>query len=108
MSRFNYKNIRPEFIVCAAIWVNDGQKHSGQFDSLESGYLLCGVGHADCVSISALLNPHHSARDMRNSGFVTNHRRFVGREEAAQIAYDAGQIKEKVETLYSEDLVYEK
>jgi hypothetical protein len=37
-------------------------------------------------------------------GFVTNSNRFVGREEAAQIAFDSGQIKQHTITLYSEDL----
>jgi hypothetical protein len=37
-------------------------------------------------------------------GFLTNTNRFVDREEAAQIAFDSGQIKQHTITLYSEDL----
>lgn len=37
-------------------------------------------------------------------GFVTDDGRFVGREEAAKIAFDAGQVTERKEYLFSEDL----
>jgi hypothetical protein len=37
-------------------------------------------------------------------GFLTNTDRFVEREEAAQIAFEAGQIKQHKIVLYSEDL----
>jgi hypothetical protein len=36
-------------------------------------------------------------------GFVTNTRRFVSRQEAADIAWKAGQLLSKVDLLYSED-----
>ena len=35
------------------------------------------------------------------TGFMTNMGRFVSREEAARIAYEAGQTKGRVHTLYS-------
>lgn len=37
-------------------------------------------------------------------GFLTNKNRFVGREEGAIIAFDANQIDEEKQTLFSEDL----
>ena len=37
-------------------------------------------------------------------GFVTEQGRFVGRKEAAEIAYAAGQIPEPTTALFSEDL----
>ena len=37
-------------------------------------------------------------------GFLTNKNRFVGREEAAIIAFDAKQIEQEKKTLFSEDL----
>ncbi len=37
-------------------------------------------------------------------GFLTNTGRFVSREEAAQIAYKAGQTKELLDTLNSPDI----
>ena len=37
-------------------------------------------------------------------GFVTNTGRFVSRQEAAQIAFEAGQTKELKDKLFSEDV----
>jgi hypothetical protein len=37
-------------------------------------------------------------------GFLTNTDRFVNRQEAAQIAFESGQIKEETKRLFSEDL----
>ena len=45
-----------------------------------------------------------SIPDGHEQGFVTNYGDYVGREEAANIAYLAGQIKEPKKTLFSEDL----
>lgn len=40
-------------------------------------------------------------------GFVTDDGRFVDREEAARIAFEAGQIDRHVRTLFSEDIFKE-
>jgi hypothetical protein len=37
-------------------------------------------------------------------GFVTDRGRFVTRKEAADIAWAAGQLRQKLEFLYSEDI----
>lgn len=42
--------------------------------------------------------------NMTAQGFYTSYGRFVGREEAAKIAFAAGQIKEMKKQLFSEDL----
>jgi len=31
-----------EFILCAAIWINDKQKHEQQPDNIELGFVICG------------------------------------------------------------------
>jgi hypothetical protein len=41
---------------------------------------------------------------MEAQGFYTSKGRFVGREEAAKIAYAAGQIFSPTNRLFSEDL----
>ena len=40
----------------------------------------------------------------QNQGFYTSYGRYVSREEAAKIAFNCGQIKEKKDTLFSEDI----
>lgn len=48
--------------------------------------------YADCIDQSD------------TGGFITSKGRYVNRREAAEIAYNAGQINEKKSFLYSEDL----
>lgn len=76
-------------IVCSAI-------------KLENGHIYRGLRHHNCIMKA------HEAGEQKpldtNQGFWTSDARYVSREEAAVIAYEAGQIKEPKETLYSEDL----
>lgn len=44
------------------------------------------------------------SKSPKNQGFYTSFGRFVSREEAAEIAYNVGQIEEKKNRLFSEDL----
>lgn len=39
--------------------------------------------------------------DKASEGFLTSENRFVSREEAAEIAFSVGQVKEKVQSLCS-------
>ena len=55
-----------------------------------TGLRTCEIGE-DCAGES-------------EQGFLTNKNRFVDREEAGQIAFNAGQTDELKRTLYSEDL----
>jgi len=42
---------------------------------------------------------------LSEQGFVAEDGRFVGREEAAQLAFEAGQIPEPKKMLFSEDIL---
>lgn len=37
-----------EFILCAAIYINDGKKHSQQPVNIKTGYVICGRRHNNC------------------------------------------------------------
>ena len=100
-------NFKREFIMCAAIYVNDGEEHVHQPHNIKTGYCLYGPKHAHCIATSYILNPSHKASDMHNSGFVTSLYRYVDREEGARIAYAAGQIPNPKDILFSEDLIYD-
>lgn len=71
--------------------------------SKDSKMTFLGKCHADCF---------HQAKNVGiamtslagDQGFFTNKGRFVRREEAAHIAYRAGQISRAVEYLFSEDM----
>jgi len=40
--------IEKEFILCAAIWVNDETIHSQQPINIEIGFVICGRRHNNC------------------------------------------------------------
>lgn len=91
---------KTEFILCAAIkrlspreclkiyWNND-------IYDIEIGYRHADILHRFKGEVSN--NPY-------DQGFYTSKGRFVSREEAAQIAFEAGQISEQKTWLFSEDL----
>jgi hypothetical protein len=96
-----------EYILCAAVWFDNGHKYEHQPINIKSGYVVCGQRHHNCfVTVSILRN-----EDLKNSkygkciqGFLTSNNSFVSREEGGEIAFIAGQIKEPTNCLFSEDL----
>jgi hypothetical protein len=99
-----------EYILCAANHYDDGKEMTHGPKNIESGFVICGRRHHNCISMFAKMvgfpydeNAHALMRTERQ-GFLTNTDRFVEREEAAQIAFEAGQIKQHKIVLFSEDL----
>ena len=101
---------KKEYILCAANHYDDGEKQIHGPKNIESGFVICGRRHHNCISIFAKMVgfPYNeNGLKLMNTeiqGFLTNTDRFVDRKEAAQIALDSGQIKEEVKKLFSEDL----
>lgn len=96
-----------EFILCAAIWIDDGGKdYVHQPKNIEQGFIVAGRRHHNCFTTLAMLQGLKKERSNKNEvqGFITSLDRFVDRQEGAAIAFDAGQINENKQTLYSEDL----
>lgn len=101
-----------EYILCAAIWYKDIpiKKHIPDNvlpKNCDRGLVFCGHRHPHAmytmVSVTGLRSCESEVGE-NIQGFLTNKNRFVDREEAAIIAYDAGQIKEELPRLFSEDL----
>lgn len=82
-------NYKPATIKYAAIRLSDGVSFFGR-------------RHNDCI-YSAILD-NRPPPITGEQGFLTNSFQFVSREEAAEIAFKAGQIKELKKELYSEDI----
>lgn len=93
-----------EFILCAAIYVNDGQKHEQQPDNIDIGFVICGRRHHNCYqTIKDLIGEdvnsyfkklNYSDSDYRNhQGFITSLDRFVSRKEGWIIAKANNQIQ---------------
>ena len=91
-----------EFILCAAIWINDRQEYDGQPDNIEQGYVICGRRHHNCYETLDVFTEGYneylkglnlSDEDYKKQqGFVTSLDRYVDRKEAWVIAKENNQI----------------
>lgn len=103
----NYKQQEKKpFILCAAIWYNDGITRPNLPSNVATGVVICGRRHSNCRSTANLLieSPLIDKLVEVMCGYLTSDDRFVDRREAGEIAYAAGQISEKVANLSSCDL----
>lgn len=78
-----------ERILCAAIWIDDGEAHPNQ--SVPTGLVYGGHRHR---AIFPLIPEYTGRRDepgWQTQGFLTSEGRFVNREAALRIAVAAGQ-----------------
>ena len=99
--------VSTSYIICAAIWFNDGKKHEHQPRNIDSGFVVAGRRHHNVFLTVADIKdvPYKDYGYSENiQGFLTSNNRFVNRKEAGQIAFDAGQTAKLIECLFSEDL----
>ena len=70
-----------EYILCSAIWFNDGKKHIHQPKNIDRGYVISGRRHHNCfASIVAIKGENWGRNTIREiQGFITNTDRFVDR-----------------------------
>lgn len=95
-----------EYILCAAIWFDDGKEYAFQPKNITTGLVFCGFRHG-CIfqQIGGTVGYRKELGIYeKEQGFLTNRNRFVDREEAAKIALQANQIAEPLTMLFSEDL----
>lgn len=96
------KNIfKQEYVLCAAIHVEDGEKHVHQPKNIESGYVVTGWRHHNCFKIINLIG---SKPYNHTQGFLTSKNRFLNRQEAGALAKQCGQLNYHTDRLFSEDL----
>lgn len=97
-----------EWVLCAAIHVNDGFQYQGQPDNILKGYVLPGYRHSNCFSLLRHLDELRGGSFIGevHQGFLTSKNRFVDRRIAFNIARKAEQLKNEKgpECLTSEDL----
>ena len=92
-----------EWILCAAIWVDDKIVHDQQPENIETGFVICGRRHNNCYqTIKDLCGDvneyfkslNYSDEDYRkHQGFITSTDRFVSRKEGWKIARLNNQIQ---------------
>ncbi len=95
-----------EFILCAAIWINDNQKHEQQPENIETGFVICGRRHNNCYQtiksltsqdsndkFGELINSLSTEELRKHQGFITSLDRYVDRKEGWKIAKANNQIQ---------------
>ena len=90
-------------ILCAAIWYDDKNNYKGQPLNIQSGYVVAGLRHNNCIATNQILSGRPT-KQTDVQGFLTTTNVFTTREEAGKIAFEAGQIKSLTACLISEDL----
>lgn len=104
-------SIQKEWIMCSAIWFDDGIVYSNQPFNIERGFVVAGRQHHNCFTTIGVfwedeISSKLPLRDKQTQGFITSQNRFVSRKEADSIALAAGQTKQlHAGGLYSEDLI---
>ena len=110
-------NNREEYIICAAVWFDDGIERAHQPINIKTGLVVCGRRHHNCFMTMGTLvglvkDRNEIGLQEKEQGFVTSFDRFVTREEAAEIALKQDQFAnddertevQKSNYLYSENI----
>jgi hypothetical protein len=101
-------NVSIETIVCAANWYKELPTPVYKPKGIEKGVVFCGHSHLMCLhQMIAMTGKRQAEVGYYEEGFITSKNRFVGREEAAEIALACNQINKlnySRKKLYSEDL----
>jgi len=108
--------IASTYIICSAIWFNDGKKHNHQPKNIKSGFVIAGRRHHNCYSSfqsigkslgydkTLIVKKGVTLEERETQGFLTNTDLFVDRNRAGKIAFLANQTRELKTRLFSEDL----
>jgi hypothetical protein len=85
-----------EYILCAAIWVQDGKWYPHQPKNIGSGMVIAGRRHHNCFATLLLAGEgkkiHLLTDGDKGQGFITNTNRYVDRKEGFKIAKAANQL----------------
>jgi hypothetical protein len=97
-----------EYIVCAAIWYESGDKFVHTCKNIDHGIIVFGLRHS-IYEVIIRLYPDYKETQDTHQGFLTSHNRFVERDEALKISVECGQVDKddlvnNEKWLYSEDL----
>lgn len=98
-----------EYILCSAIWFDDGKEYLYQPKNIKTGFVICGRRHHNCyATLSAIVKNDDTIQNHlqyeKIQGFLTNKDQFVDRRDATVVAFLANQIEEMKYELFSEDL----
>lgn len=94
-------NGKPEYVMCAANYVDDGKDYNYKPYNIDKGLVYCGWRHS-CIFETM---PKGTTQNCVQ-GFLTNKNRFLNRTEALELVRSNGQLKDDIigGVLTSEDL----
>ncbi len=88
--------ISREYVLCAAIWVNDGNVYENQPKNIDKGFVVSGRRHHNCFATIFILTGgvkyHGKHGKNMTQGFLSSHDRFLNREEAMELALLTKQV----------------
>jgi hypothetical protein len=96
--------MKPEYVLCAAIHYDDGIERPHPPRNLTTGLCASGWRHHNCFTVLNAALPNRDKIGREVQGFLTSKGRFIDRKEAGQLAFDSGQIEEVSARLFSEDV----
>ncbi|MFW6311896.1 MAG: hypothetical protein ACOC1K_06645 [Nanoarchaeota archaeon] len=97
--------INEPYIICSAIWFDDGKVYEHQPKNIKFGFVVCGRRHHNIFkSVKILRGDTLELRKRSIQGFLSSDDIFLNRHEAAKVAYKAKQIENIKGELYSEDI----
>jgi len=99
-------NGKPEYIMCAANYYDDGEDYLYQPYNIDKGFVVCGWRHACCGSTYLATNKDVVRWDNCVQGFLTTKNRFLNRHDALLLVMLNGQLTKPTigGELTSEDL----
>ena len=94
------------YIICSAVWINDGKQHVHQPNNVESGYVVAGRRHCNCFHTLTMMHSDYMEYKKHHPecGFLTSDNEWASRYKASRIAFKAGQIDKLTNGMSSEDL----
>lgn len=100
-------DVSQEYIICSAIWFDDGTVYQHQPKNVKTGFVICGQRHHNCfMTMGILTSNKERLKYEKIQGFLTNYNNFVDRKEGGEIAYRTGQILKPTDMLFSQDIFY--
>lgn len=94
---------KPEYLLCAAIHIDDGVKHVHEPSNIFTGYVVCGHRHHNCFATLDATGAKWKGLNLVQ-GFLSSKNRFFTREDAAELARTRKQTESDTDLLFSEDL----
>ena len=97
---------KPEYLLCAALYVQDGQEHVHQPRNIKNGFVICGRRHHNCYALARVMGYVNIITLPVIQGFLTSDDNFLDRPAALALAIKSGQVPTgfKKRELFSEDV----